>query len=89
MSMSSRSGSTTSGTSTRSAECDLGGLARAREAGVHAGVERDVRHLLPEAPRLLLAAVGQRDLPCRVAVDATLHVQDGLPVPGEDEEAHG
>ena len=71
------------------AERDLGGLVGAREARVDAHVERNVRDLLPEAPRLLLAALGERNLTRGVAVHAALHVQHGLAVPDQDEEAHG
>ena len=60
----------------------------ARDARVDAGVEREVLHLLAEAPRFLLAAVRQGDRDARVAVHAPLHVQQGLAVPREDEDPH-
>jgi len=71
-----------------SPERDLGRLLRAREAGVHAGAERDLLHLFPEPARLLPPALGERDRHRRVAIHAPFDVERRLAVPGEDEEPH-
>ena len=53
-----------------------------------AEVERDVRNLLPEEPRLVAALLRQVDGDVRVAVDPVLEVQRRLPVPGDHVELH-
>ena len=69
-------------------ERDPGRFRRPREARVDAGVERDVRHLVAQPVRLLPPLLRQRDVDGRVAVDAPLHVEDGVRVPCDDEEPH-
>ena len=69
-------------------ERDLGGLERAAEPRVHAGVERNVRELEPELARLLPAEVRKADRTSGVAAHAPLAVERGLGVAGEDEEPH-
>src|SRR5688572_27418586 len=52
----------------------------AREAGVDADVERELRKLAAQRPRLLLTPLGERHVECRVAVDPALEVEDRLRV---------
>ena len=87
MSMSSRSGSSTSGTPSRPLSA-ISAVSLVREKRVHADIERELRHLLPEPARLLPPALGERDRHQRVAVHAPLDVERRLAVPGEDEEPH-
>ncbi len=66
---------------------DLGRLPRAREARVEAGIERELRQLVPESARLLPTLLGEGDRDRRIAVDAPLDVQGRLAVTCEYEYA--
>jgi hypothetical protein len=69
-------------------QCDLRRLARARETSVDTCTKWDVRHLHAELMGFLPTALRQIGATRRISVHALFEVEDGLSVPGDDEEAH-
>jgi len=69
-------------------ECDPGGLERASEPGVHAGVQWLPPQLHAKQRRILAASLGQGRRDGGIAVDPSLLVQHRLTMAGEDVKAH-
>ena len=71
------------------AECDPCGLLGAREPRDDAEVDLHCRDLLAEGDCLLAALRREPPVSRRIAVDDPVHVEQRLPVPGEQQQAHG
>jgi hypothetical protein len=71
-----------------SAESDLSGLERPREAGVYTDFDSDVRDVPRELSRFFATSDGERHEYCGVAVDPTFDIERRFAVSDQDAYRH-